>query len=83
MMLVTRHLLVSRVESEVNNDLKLSSLGSDSIRELCKPRSRKSAQLETIQRSKDSSCSLMSAIESDSRSTKRFPSRENSFEPVK
>ena len=33
--LVTRYLLVSRAESEVNNDLKLSLLGSDSISELC------------------------------------------------
>jgi len=34
MILVTRDLFVSRVESEVNDDLKSSSLGSDSISEL-------------------------------------------------
>ena len=31
MILVTRYLLVSRVESEVNNDLRSSLLGSDTI----------------------------------------------------
>jgi len=34
MILVTRDLFVSRVESEVNDDLKSLSLGSDSISEL-------------------------------------------------
>jgi len=38
MMLVTRYLLVSRVEHEVNNDLKMSLLGSDSISGLYKVR---------------------------------------------
>jgi len=73
--LVTRYLLVSRVESEVNNDLKLSSLGSDSISELCKPRLRMFAEFQPIQPYEDGSCFLMSAIESDSRSAKRFPSQ--------
>jgi len=36
MILVTRYLLVSRVEHEVNNDLRLSLLGSDSISGLYK-----------------------------------------------
>jgi len=83
MILVTRHLLVSRVESEVNNDLNLSSLGSDSISELFGLRSRASAQFEAVQRCNDSLCFLMSAIESGSRSAKRFPSRRNSLESVK
>jgi len=41
MILVTRYLLVSRVEYEVNNDLKTSLLGSDSIRGLYKVRKSK------------------------------------------
>ena len=50
MILVTRHLLVSRVESEVNNDLKLSLLGSKSISESCKlTRRLKSGQCETVE----------------------------------
>jgi len=81
--LVTRYLLASRVESEVSNDLKLSSLGSDSISKLCGLKLRKSAQYEPNQLSKDSLCFVMSAIESDSRSAKRFPSRQNSLESVK
>ena len=38
MILVTRYLLVSRVEQEVNNDLRSSFLGSDSISGLYKSR---------------------------------------------
>jgi len=84
MILVTRHLLVSRVESEVNNDLKSSSLGSDSITELRKPRLQNFAQFEITQLGcKDSVRFITSAIESDLRSAKRFPSRQNSFESVK
>jgi len=83
MILVTRHLLVSRVESEVNNDLKLSSLGSDSISELCQWRSRMSGQFQPIPPRKNRSRFLMSAIESGSRSAKRFPSRQNPLESVK
>jgi len=50
MILVTRHLLVSRVESEVNNVFKLSlAIGSDSISELCGLRSQKSTKFEPIQ----------------------------------
>jgi len=83
MILVTRHLLASRVESEVNNDLKLSSLGSDSISELCKRKSRTSAKFQPLRLPKASLCFLMSAIESDSRSAKRFPSQQNFLESVK
>ncbi|KIM52929.1 hypothetical protein SCLCIDRAFT_1223324 [Scleroderma citrinum Foug A] len=45
MMLVTRHLLVSRVESEANNDLRSSFLGSDSISGVYKWRGRKGVQV--------------------------------------
>jgi len=38
MTLVTRYLSVSRVENEVNNDLRLSLLGSDNISGLYKLR---------------------------------------------
>ena len=81
MTLVTRYLLVSRVENEVNNDLRSSLLGSDSISGLYKSRGLESVRLKaTI---KDTSCRLgvMSAIkESSSRSAKRFPSQQNSLE---
>ena len=40
MTLVTRYLLVSRVENDVNNDLKSSLLGSDSISGLYNSRQR-------------------------------------------
>jgi len=36
MILVTRYLLVSRVENKVNNDLSSSFLGSDGTNGLCK-----------------------------------------------
>jgi len=87
MILVTRYLLVSRVEHEVNNDLKTLLLGSDSIRGLCKVRKwefdgskANTSPVEVIW------CSLgvMPAIkESGSRSAKRFPSQQNSSESVK
>ena len=40
MIFVTRYLLVRRVENEVNNDLRPSLLGSDSISGLYKSRKR-------------------------------------------
>ena len=80
MILVTRYLLVSRVENEFNNDLRSSLLGSDSISGLYKSRERESVGSKaTIE---DISCRLgvMSAIkESSSRSAKRFPSQQNSL----
>jgi len=42
---VTRYLLVSRVESEVNNDLRSSFLGSDSISGLYKSREWEDGQV--------------------------------------
>ena len=87
MILVTRYLLVSRVENKVNNDLRSSLLGSDSISGLYKLRWRKYVRFQAITRSiEDSLCCLrvMSAIkESDLRSEKRFPSQQNSLESVK
>ena len=87
MTLVTRYLLVSRVENEVNNDLRSSLLGSDSNSGLYKARWQKSVQFQAITRSaEDSLCCLgvMPAInESDSRTAKRFPSQKNSLEFVK
>jgi len=87
MILVTRYLLVSRVEHEVNNDLKTSSLGSDSISGLYKKRGLKfnGSQAVTLPFEDIEDCVLvMPAIkESDSRSAKRFPSQQNSSESVK
>ena len=86
MTLVTRYPLVSRVESEVNNALRSSLLGSDSTSGLYKQRG-KPIQLEAIIRSsEDSLCCIgvMSAItEGDPRSVKRFPSQQNFLESVK
>jgi len=48
MTLVTRYLLVSRVENEVNNDLRLSLLGSDSISGLYKSRWRESVRFQAV-----------------------------------
>jgi len=87
MILVTRYLLVSRGESEVNNDLRSSLLGSDSISGLYKLRRLTSVRLQAITRSIADilyCLGVMSAIrESESRSTKRFPSEQNSLESVK
>ena len=86
MMLVTRCLSVSRVESEDNNNLRSSFLASDSFRELPKFILLRFTGLESIKQSiKDSLCCtvVVSAKEGDSRSAKRFPSRQNSLESVK
>jgi len=87
MILVTRYLLVSRVEYEVNNDLKTLLLGSDSIRGLCKERTLKFGGSKATTPSVEDiwyCLGVMSAIkESDSRSAQRFPSQQNSFKCVK
>ena len=84
---VTRYLSVSRVENEVNNDLRSSLLASEIISGLYKSRRQDSMRCQNITRSfEDISCCLgeMSAIkESDSRSAKRFPSQQNSLGSVK
>ena len=78
---------MSRVENEVNNDLRSPLLASESISGLYKMKRRESVRLRTNTRSfEDISCCLgeMSAIkESDSRSAKRFPSQQNSLGSVK
>ncbi|KIM63956.1 hypothetical protein SCLCIDRAFT_675735 [Scleroderma citrinum Foug A] len=85
--LVTRYLLVSRVEHEVNNDLRSSLLGSDSISGLYKFRRRKFVGFRAnIRPIENISCCLgvMSTIkESGSGSEKRFPSQQNSLDSVK
>ena len=87
MTLLTRYLLESGVESEVNNDLMSSLLGSDSISGLFKWRRMLSPGVQAIARpTVDISCYLgvMSAVkESDSRSAKRFPSQQNPMGSVK
>jgi len=84
---VTRYLLVSRVDSKVNNVLRLSLLGSDSINGLYKWRKWKAGQVQaSTKSSEDISCDLgvMFAIkESHLKSAKRFPSQQNSLESVK
>jgi len=50
MILVTRYLLVGRVESEVNNDLSPSFLGSDSISGLYKSKWRPSVRFQAVTR---------------------------------
>jgi len=50
MILVTRYLLVGRVESEVNNDLIPSFLGSDSISGLYKSKWRPSVRFQAVTR---------------------------------
>ena len=84
MTLVTRYLSVSRVESEANNDLRASLLGSDSISGLYKQ--EKSALVTITWYIEGSLCCLgvMSVVkENDSRSAKRFPSQQNSSESVR
>ena len=87
MILVTRYLLVSRVENDVNNDLRSSLLGSDNISSSYKLRMRKSVRFQAnLGSTEDILCYLgvMSAIKaSDSRSEKRFLSQENSSGPIK
>ena len=87
MIRVTRYLLVSRADSKVNNNLRWSLLGSDSISGLYKWSKWKAGQVQASTRSsEDISCGLgvMSAIkESDSRSEKRFPSQQNPLGPPK
>jgi len=88
MILVTRYLLVSRVEHEVNNDLKTSLLGSDNISGLYKARMLRFDRSKATMTSsiEDIWCCLgvMSAIkESDSRSAQRFPLQRNSLKCVK
>jgi len=79
MILVTRYLLVGRVENEVNNDLSSSFLGSDRISGLYKNKSWPVVRFMAVTRSLHW-IGVMSAFkESDS----RFPSRENSLEAVK
>ena len=81
MILVTRYLLVSRIQSEVNIDLRSSLLGSDSI-----SGSNKGVQDSVCTQSKDISCRLgvvSTFKDSDSRSAIRFPSQQNSSESVK
>ena len=81
---VTRYLLVSRVENEANNDLRSLLLGSDSISGLYKSKQLTRVQSQTV--IEDSLCCLgmMPAIkEGDSRPERRFPSQQNSMEPVK
>ena len=48
MILVTRYLLVSRIESKVNNDLKSSLLGSDSIASFYRMRRSAFVRLQAI-----------------------------------
>jgi len=88
MIIVTRYLLVSRVEHEVNNDLRTSLLGSDSISGLYKARVLTCNRLQAVTTSFVEDIwyclGVMSAIkESDSRSAKMFPSQQNSSESVK
>ena len=87
MILVMRYRLVSRVENEINNDLRSSLLGSESISGLYRSRKWRSVRFQAITLSiEDILCCLgvMSAIkESNSRSAKRFPSEQNSFKSVK
>ena len=87
MILVTRDLLVSRVESEVNNDLRSLLHGSDSIIGLHKMRQSAFVRLQAITRSiEDILCrsgGMSATKESNSRSAKRFPSQQNSLESVK
>jgi len=47
MILVTRYLLVSRVENGANNDLKSSFIGSDSISGLYKGKGQSSVRFQT------------------------------------
>ena len=76
---------MSRVESEVNNDLRSSLIGSDSISGLFKWFRQSFVRSQAITQSSGLYCvGVMSAIEeSDSRSSKRFPSQQNSLESVK
>ena len=78
---------MSRVESKVNNDMRSSLLGSNSISGLYKMRKLTSVRFRAITRSSGEilrCLGMMSAIkESDSRSEKRFPSQKNSLEFVK
>ena len=86
MMLVTRYLLVSRVENEVNNDLRSSLLGSDSISGLYKLAGKSIGFRANIRPIEDISCCLgvMSTVkESGLRSAKRFPSQQNSLASAK
>ena len=84
---VTRYLSVSRVENEVNNDLRSSLLASESISGLYKLRWREFVRSQNNARSfEDISCCLgeMSTTkESDSRSARRFPSQQSSLGSVK
>ena len=84
--LVTRYLLVSRVENEVNNDLKSSLLGNNNISGSYKSR-KGFIRFQMITRSIEdiSYClGVMSTFkESDSRSAKRLPSQENSLQSEK
>jgi len=91
MTLVTRYLLVSRVESEANNDLRSSFLGSDNISGLYKSslwwlsvRFRANTLMELLKSRILRWIGVMSAFkESDLRSAMRFPSQENSLESVR
>ena len=83
MILVTRYLLVIRVESEANNDLSSSLLGSDSISGLYKSRRRDFVRFRAITRSIENSLEylgVMSACKgSDLSPARRFPSQQNSL----
>ena len=87
MILVTRYLLVSRVENEVNNALRSSLFGSDSITGSYNLTGQTPVGFQVIIRYiEDILCRLgvMSAIkESGSRSAKRFPSQQKFLESVK
>ena len=86
MILVTRYLSVRRVESEANNDLRSSLLGSDNISGLCKKKKPGFVQSWAITRSIENGLGylgVMSAFKaSESMSAKRFPSQQNPLKSV-